>query len=197
MVRCPREDNEDWRTGAGTYTVIEDPFPGGGGGGGGGVGDITAVWTCATLDCSALTAASGDTLDAGSASSSSPTTRSTTLPATCTEGQQHQDTDAGGSETYVCTAANTWVKLMGSTDVLSDAQIPDLNTLSTGLTGGRCVETAARWGLRGGRRRVWLHWGDVSDVWACTGANCNALTAGPAIRSTRAGRIAASPPPAV
>ena len=28
MVRCPREDNEDWRTGAGTYTVIEDPFPG-------------------------------------------------------------------------------------------------------------------------------------------------------------------------
>ena len=159
MVRCPREDNEDWRTGAGTYTVIEDPFPGNGGGGGGGVGDITAVWTCATLDCSALTAASGDTLDAGSASSSSPTTRSTTLPATCTEGQHHQDTDAGGSETYVCTAANTWVKLMGSTDVLTDVADPRPQ---------RPVHWLNAWALCGnraygsrvcrGRGRVWLHW---------------------------------------
>lgn len=82
----------------------------------GGGGDITAVWGCSTGDCSALTAAAGDTLDTGSADASSPATRSTTLPATCTEGRLHQDTDSGGSEIYVCTATNTWTKLLGSTD---------------------------------------------------------------------------------
>ena len=139
LVRYPRQDNSDWRTGSGTITIVE-AAPGGGGGGS---GDLTDIWTCTTGNCNALTAASGDTLDAGSATSSSPTTRSTSLPATCTEGQHHQDTDAGGSETYVCTAANTWVKLMGSTEVLTDAQIPNLNTLSTGVTASRCVETDA------------------------------------------------------
>lgn len=84
---------------------------------GGGSGDITAVWGCSTGDCSTLTAAAGDTLDAGSADASSPTTRSTSLPGTCTEGQHHQDTDSGGSETYICTAANTWVKVVGANDL--------------------------------------------------------------------------------
>ena len=86
--------------------------------GGGGSGDITDVWSDATGDVSALTAAAGDTLDAGSADASSPTTRSTSLPGTCSEGQHHQDTDSGGSETYVCTAANTWTKLTTSTDII-------------------------------------------------------------------------------
>src|SRR5690606_2150495 len=82
-------------------------------GGSGGSGDIEAVWGCTSGDCSALTAASGDSLDAGSADASSPATRSTSLPGTCSEGQLHQDTDSGGTETYVCTATNTWVKLAG------------------------------------------------------------------------------------
>ena len=72
---------------------------------------MTAVWGCTGADCSALTGAAGDTLDAGSADSSKPATRSTTLPAACTEGQLHQDTDSGGSELYVCTATNIWTKL--------------------------------------------------------------------------------------
>lgn len=82
----------------------------------GGSGDITNVWGCATGDCSTLTAAAGDSLDAGSADASSPATRSTALPGTCTEGQLHQDTNSGGSETYVCTDTNTWTKLLASSD---------------------------------------------------------------------------------
>lgn len=93
-----------------------DSFIHSGGGSGGGSGDITDVWGCATGNCNDLTGASGDTLDAGLADSSKPATRSTALPGTCTEGQIHQDTDSGGSETYVCTAANTWTKLSTTTD---------------------------------------------------------------------------------
>lgn len=131
LTRYPRIDNTDWITGLGTVTIVEASPS----------GDITQVWGCTTGDCSALTAASGDSLDAGSADSSKPATRSTTLPATCAEGQEHQDTDSGGTETYICTATNTWVKVMGTTDVATDAQIPHLNTLSTGLTASRIVTT--------------------------------------------------------
>lgn len=79
-------------------------------------GDISDVWGCGTGDCSTIVAASGDSLDAGNATSISPTTRSTSLPGTCSEGQHHQDTDSGGAETYVCTAPNVWTKLLSSTD---------------------------------------------------------------------------------
>lgn len=80
------------------------------------VGDIRAtlvsqIWGCTSGDCSAVTAASGDSIDAGSADSSKPATRSTSLPGACAEGQLHQDTDSGGSETYLCDATNTWRKL--------------------------------------------------------------------------------------
>lgn len=94
------------------------------GGSGGGSGDVEAVWGCTSGDCSTLTAASGDSLDAGSADDSSPATRSTSLPGTCSEGQLHQDTDSGGSETYVCTAANTWTKLSTTETVETDDVAP-------------------------------------------------------------------------
>ncbi len=42
---------------------------------------------------------------------------SATLPATCTELDLYQDTNSGGTEFYVCTAANTWTKT-GTGDVL-------------------------------------------------------------------------------
>jgi len=71
---------------------------------------VDAVWSCTSGDCSTLAAASGDSIDAGSADSSKPATRSTSLPGTCAEGQLHQDTDSGGTETYVCTGANSWTK---------------------------------------------------------------------------------------
>lgn len=80
-------------------------------------GDITQIWTgCATGDCNALTAGSGDTFDAGAATASRPATRNTSLPGTASEGQWHHDTDSGGSETYVATSTNTFVKLATTTD---------------------------------------------------------------------------------
>lgn len=94
------------------------------GGSGGGSGDVEAVWGCTSGDCSTLTAASGDSLDAGSADAASPATRSTSLPGTCSEGQLHQDTDSGGSETYVCTASNTWTKLSTTATVEDDDVAP-------------------------------------------------------------------------
>jgi hypothetical protein len=88
-----------------------------GDGGGAGTGDVTDVWGCASGDCSALTAASGDTFDATLADSSKPATLTSSLPGTCAEGQMHQDSDSGGSEMYVCTAANTWTKLTTLADI--------------------------------------------------------------------------------
>jgi hypothetical protein len=82
---------------------------------GAGSGDVTQVWGCTTGDCSTLTAASGDSLDAGLADSSKPATRSTDLPVSCSEGQLHQDTNSGGSETSICTSANNWTKLKAVT----------------------------------------------------------------------------------
>lgn len=102
-----------------------------------GSGDITDVWGCTSGNCNALTGAAGDSLDAGSADAASPTTRSTSLPGTCTEGQHHQDTDAGGTETYVCTAANTWTKLgevtPSSTDTLTNKTL-DAEATGNNLT---------------------------------------------------------------
>lgn len=97
----------------------------------GGSGDITDVWGCTSGNCNAITGASGDSLDAGSADSSRPGTRSTSLPSDCYEGQVHQDTDSGGSETYICTvgdgpggSADTWTKLSTTATVESDDVAP-------------------------------------------------------------------------
>jgi len=101
-------------------------------------GDITDVWSCTTGNCNALTGAAGDSLDAGAADASSPATRSTTLPATCAEGQMHQDTDSGGSESYICTATNTWTKLAATTDTapLATALAANAANCSTGAGAG-------------------------------------------------------------
>jgi hypothetical protein len=80
--------------------------------GGGGSGDITDVWGCATGNCNALTAASGDSLDAGSADSTIPAKKGTATPGTCTVGEQFFDTDAtAGLNVFGCTATNTWTLL--------------------------------------------------------------------------------------
>lgn len=76
---------------------------------GGGSGDITDVWSCATGDCSALTAATGDTLDASGADTTIPWKVGTTLPATCTVGESYFKSNARcGQQAYVCNATNTW-----------------------------------------------------------------------------------------
>ena len=93
----------------------------GGGGGGGGSGDITSVWTDTSGDVSALIAGSGDTFNAAAADWSIPTTQSTSLAGTCTQGWMHQKTDAGGSITYVCSATDTWSKLLIGTDNIATA----------------------------------------------------------------------------
>lgn len=86
---------------------------------GGGSGDITQVWSDTGGDVSAMVADSGDTFDTRDADSSIPATRSTSLPATCIEGQMHQDTNSGGSEFYVCTDTDVWTKLSSTTDTQS------------------------------------------------------------------------------
>lgn len=86
-----------------------------------GTGDITDVFGCTTGNCNALTAAAGDSLNMASGDSSIPGTLSTSLPGTCTEGQVHQDTDSGGTETHVCTATNTWTKLIAAADNVATA----------------------------------------------------------------------------
>lgn len=97
-----------------------------------GTGDITDVWSCSTGNCSTLTAAAGDSLDCGSADSCSPMPRSTTLPGTCTEGQMYQDTDSGGAELYVCTAANTWTSVGGGGS-------GDVTDVGPGCATGACL----------------------------------------------------------
>ena len=59
-----------------------------------------------------LAGSSGGTTSGGGSSSGAATSvqGSATLPATCTEKDLYQDTDSGGTEFYVCTAANTWTK---------------------------------------------------------------------------------------
>lgn len=101
----------------------------------GGGGDITQVWADDNGDVSALTAAAGDTFDAGSADSSKPATRSTSLPPTCAEGQLHQDTDSNGSELYVCTAANTWTTIgAGNVSSVGNCATGDCFTGTSGST---------------------------------------------------------------
>lgn len=95
---------------------------------GAGSGDITDVWSCTSGNCDALTAGAGDSFDTGSADSSKPTTRSTALPGTCAEGQHHQDTDSLGAETYICTAANTWVRLAGEAAALTSGRVALVGT---------------------------------------------------------------------
>ncbi len=145
-------------------------------GAGSGTGDITDVWGCTSGNCNALTAVAGDSLDVGSADTSRPATRSTSLPGTCQEGQQHQDTDSGGSETYLCTATNTWLKIATTTDTVTDAQIPDLDTLSSGLTASRCVETDGSGFLSVTGAPCGSGSGDVTQVWGCTTGDCSILT---------------------
>lgn len=75
----------------------------------GGSGDITDVWGCTTGNCNALTAAAGDSLNAGSADSTAPLKVGTSPPGTCAVGDYFYDSDAtAGSNTFACTATNTW-----------------------------------------------------------------------------------------
>ena len=78
------------------------------GSGGSGSGDITDVWGCTSGNCNALTAASGDSLDASLADSTIPqkTGNTATLPGTCTAGSRYYDSQA--KIEYLCTTTNTW-----------------------------------------------------------------------------------------
>src|SRR5688572_16152627 len=99
---------------------------------GAGSGDITDVWSCTSGDCAALTAAAGDTFDAGSADSTNPCKEGTTAPATCSVGECFFDTDAtAGSNLLGCTATDTWTTQGGGggiTGSLTDGRV----TLSSG-----------------------------------------------------------------
>jgi hypothetical protein len=71
---------------------------------------------------------------------------STTLPATCTEKDVYQDTDSGGAEVYICTATNTWTKVITGSDVPANETDPTVPLLSLADLGDLCAanETIAR-----------------------------------------------------
>jgi len=74
-----------------------------------GGGDIDAVWTCGSGDCSDLTATTGDSLDANSADSTAPCKSGTTPPGTCTVGDCFLDTDATAGENDLrCLTTDNW-----------------------------------------------------------------------------------------
>jgi hypothetical protein len=80
----------------------------------GGSGTITAVWTDSSGDVSALTAGSGDSLDATSADSTAPAKAGTATPGTCTLGAVFFETDAtAGNNLWLCTATDTWTQVTG------------------------------------------------------------------------------------
>ena len=125
-----------WCTATNTWTTV----------GGTGSGDITDIWSCTTGNCNALAAVGGDTLNATAADSTAPCKTGTTLPATCSEGQCFQDTDAAAPEVYWCTATNTWTTLGGGgsgtiTDVWTSPG-PNVNAL-TATAGDTLNATAA------------------------------------------------------
>lgn len=91
---------------------------------------VTDVWTCLSGNCNALTAATGDTLNATAADTTAPCKSGTTAPATCSVGQCFFDTDAtAGSNLQVCTAADTWTTVSGSG---GSGDITDVGDCSTG-----------------------------------------------------------------
>jgi len=117
--------------------------------GGGGSGDITDVFACATGNCNALTAASGDSLSMASGDSSIPVTTSASLPGTCTEGQHHQDTDSGGTETYVCTTSNAWIKLGEASESLPVSTFAIAEEFCGGLTSAGNIGTTGTYTASG------------------------------------------------
>ena len=65
---------------------------------------------------------------------------SATLPATCTELDLYQDTNAGGTEFYVCTATNTWTK---AGDVAGPASSTDNAIARFDSTTGKLLQDSA------------------------------------------------------
>jgi hypothetical protein len=102
--------------------------------------DTDATGACV---CQALTLGT-DTIGnyaAGDAEAGGATkvTGSTTLPATCTEKDIYQDTDSGGTEFYVCTATNTWTKVIAGSDVPANETDPTVPLLSLADLGDLCA----------------------------------------------------------
>ena len=84
---------------------------------GGAVGDARFVHPCVCDTLNALGPYWKAVGGAGGSGEATSVQGSATLPATCTELDLYQDTNSGGTEFYVCTAANTWTKT-GTGDVL-------------------------------------------------------------------------------
>ena len=83
----------------------------------GGGGGSTQVWAV----CDGVSTWTLTTIGSAGGGSATSVTGSATLPATCTEKDLYQDTDSGGTEFYVCTASNTWVKTIAATDNVATA----------------------------------------------------------------------------
>ena len=109
------------------------------------IGDGGGAFQCwAICDGSAPWAAVS--IGGGGGGAATAVTGSATLPATCAELDLYQDTDSGGTEFYVCTAANTWTKAgtIGGTLTATD----DLSVCTDG-TGGSTIAACVNMTLGG------------------------------------------------
>jgi hypothetical protein len=94
----------------------------------------------------------------------------TIIPTTATAGQFLTHVTSGGVQTK---AQPAFSNLSGAA---TDAQIPDLNTLSTGLTASRCVETTAA-GLLTVAAAVCGSGGGLANAYASTAGNSGSASA--------------------
>lgn len=148
---------------------------------GGGGGDITNIWNaCATGDCNALVAASGDTFDASNADSTTPTKVGTAPPGTCTIGQKFFDSDAIlGQQSLECVATNRWVP---TADVVIDvraygAKGDNSTSDTTALQAASDACKAAGGGTIFAPRGTYLHGQfTVASTCALVGAGIDATT---------------------
>ena len=105
-----------------------------GDGGGAGAGDITDVWNTTSGNVNALTAASGDSLDASGADTTKACKTGTSPPGTCSQGECFVDTDAAAAaQLLICTATNTWTAQGNAVTVLTGAG-------TSALTGGATTD---------------------------------------------------------
>lgn len=125
-------------------------------GGAGGSGDITDVWGCSTGDCSALTAAAGDTVDATLADTTIPwrvddATDPTTAGEVSFQPGNRRLAVGNGATTYYFyegAFANTsfsTINAPSGTDPIADSGADALNLTSTGgtvtITGDSTIDT--------------------------------------------------------
>jgi len=122
---------------AGRHTIVTDCDAADDLGNGGGA--FSCFARCDGVDTWAAVSIGGGAGGSGEATS---VQGSATLPATCTELDLYQDTNSGGTEFYVCTAADTWTKA-GTGDVVGPASALDNEVARYDTTTGKLLQAGS------------------------------------------------------